>query len=580
MTISTCFDQSGKYFASVISKNGRNEVQIFTIGDSMSSTSESVVKHELEQSAKVKSVCWAYEDEKKVASKKRKAADESISSNGSRATKSYFVVSLEGGELYVFNPIGSSPKSYASSGLIAPSWKNNASVWSVQENTIHEVSVVSGKLTKSLKVEEEKSYRLVHSVENELLLVLLAGEAGSLYLVDASKTTKKCLISKFIGSSSDIQSIDQSKVNSEVFAIVRESDPMVYLYSINGGEEPVGKLNVESDEVDAVKFVSSNDEDEEEYLFAFTKEGIKVFDVTSNAQVGQITVSGSIFKDISKLEDGRLVGVWYDKNEPRFEIIHKVAGQVVIGEEAEEEDDDEEVEDIEANSDTDNEYDEELLLARKKQVTKNISADELYSKLSKLLNNHTSNKEKIVELCSQNDNENNIKQSLKLFSTDLENSQLIKNFFDVVSKEVSQHPTRTKPLSIWLKWSLLTHGGYIANQADQKDNLKNLQKGLSNGMKLMPKLLSLQGRLNLLKSQMELRNRISSNESLEYDEEADITEEGNTVNETTMNGEDTIIYANGETDDFVLNGEEDDEDEVVEGEVEEEDEDDNVEEEE
>ncbi|KAG2735954.1 hypothetical protein G9P44_000044 [Scheffersomyces stipitis] len=72
----------------------------------------------------------------------------------------------------------------------------------------------------------------------------------------------------------------------------------------------------------------------------------------------------------------------------------------------------------------------------------------------------------------------------------------------------------------------------------QSKNLKNLQSESNNGIKSLPHLLALQGRLQLLKSQSELRSRIST---LNIETNDDIEDD---------NDNESIVYANGENDDI------------------------------
>ena len=178
-----------------------------------------------------------------------------------------------------------------------------------------------------------------------------------------------------------------------------------------------------------------------------------------------------------------------------------------------------------------------------------MGSEELFSQLSRLLTSEKVPKKEVLRLCSSNDNEDSIKDTIRLFSQSEKCCDLVENLFEIVSKKVASDPSRKSSLSIWLKWVLLAHGGYISKQEKLETSLALLQTSLDDGMKLMPKLLALQGRLQLLKSQAELRNKISTQTQ---EEESEPEDEYETFNETfnnTTNIEESVVYANGENDD-------------------------------
>lgn len=573
MSVSACFEQSGKYFASAISKNGRNEVQIFPIElNKVVDPSTDSFRIELDASEVVESICWAYIDNLAEPEKKKRKSTEENSEAGVdlNSKSSHLVVALESGELKVFTPqqeISTSALSPVTSipgsskiGSITNSYKN-PSVWTLQEhsNNLSEVSILTGKTLKNFKFDEDKTCNFVHTLDIVISTTtktsqhLLIGGEDNLYLVDPSKP-KKSLLLKY-ENVSNVSLVAHSKSNPETFAVLRtgnNSDDIVALYSVNS-TECVKVFSTSSSRISKIKFVGEN-------VYAFGSDGIEIFGSESEEPVSFVRTNGGFqFQDASEYNGNEILAVWYDRNEPNFHFLSLTPGEIVV--------------DLKDSNieDADIQEDEELAYYRKKQIIKNITSDELILSLQKYLASEENNSA-VLDLCSSNDKESNIKNTIKALSTN--SSQIIK-LFEIISQEVSLHPTRTNTLSIWLKWILLANGGYIASQIDQKDNLRTLQKGLSSGMKLMPKLLSLQGRLNLLKSQMELRNKIGGTIDEESDVEGDTTnagneedEEGSTTiaNETgdlTANGEESIVYANGENDDYqdvLIEADEDEED--------------------
>ncbi|ODQ83013.1 hypothetical protein BABINDRAFT_164728 [Babjeviella inositovora NRRL Y-12698] len=126
--------------------------------------------------------------------------------------------------------------------------------------------------------------------------------------------------------------------------------------------------------------------------------------------------------------------------------------------------------------------------------------------------------------------------------------------FEALSTMVSASPSRSTQANVWLKWTLLAHGGYLAKQPAQIQQLIALKQALVAGTKGLTAMLGLQGRLEFLKSQLALRNEIANGH--ESEEEAE--------DEVEVITSDNLVYANGEIDDVVSEesgADEDDEDE-------------------
>lgn len=158
--------------------------------------------------------------------------------------------------------------------------------------------------------------------------------------------------------------------------------------------------------------------------------------------------------------------------------------------------------------------------------------------------------------------ESAIEDSFKVLQVLVSNSDKIKSVISQLSEESAQkifkiisfrlelNPTESTPLNQWLKWLLLSHQSIIANPAN-KLNLKNLKRELTKSSKNLPTFLGLQGRLELLKSQLQLRNQISTS----AEEEFSFLEK----NDDKNTAESDIVYVNGENDEndeevFVDNG--------------------------
>ncbi|CAB40170.1 Ribonucleoprotein complex [Schizosaccharomyces pombe] len=82
-------------------------------------------------------------------------------------------------------------------------------------------------------------------------------------------------------------------------------------------------------------------------------------------------------------------------------------------------------------------------------------------------------------------------------------------------------------LAIWLHWIIVTHGGYLTTVMDLQDSLVQLHEKLVQSAHLMTKIFSLSGKLNMVLSQEEMRQRRLdfSSEDGEEEEENDYIDE-------------------------------------------------------
>lgn len=115
-----------------------------------------------------------------------------------------------------------------------------------------------------------------------------------------------------------------------------------------------------------------------------------------------------------------------------------------------------------------------------------------------------------------------------------------------------RRPGRAGNLMIWVKWTLIAHGGALSSQPKVVQSLNGLQKVLAERAKGLNSLLALKGKLDLLEGQMELRRKMKrSTSAMKTGETSDDEDEV----------DDNVIWVEGETQDTRLaNGLADDED--------------------
>lgn len=560
-----CLDDSNLYFTNIISKNGRNEVQIFPINKK---TSESIildsliVKIELQADEIVTSCCWINNsginnsERAKKRGKRRQSSSESDLNEATSDNKN-LAVALENGDILILSPLHNDIIDRISYGhkiiSLTPSLIHD-SVWGVLEESrsIVEISLAQSKEVKNFKFKEDEQIQSAKTIRqtggSSRSQHILIG-SNNLYLVDPSKP-KKSLLTTFpqISEASPINIIEQSRLKENLVVVVRENENQIYLYNTSDSTK-FSTFKTSTSQIYGVQLIANTDMTEE-LLMAVTAEGVEVFkiDFDSNHEEQIPTcliktnfhdsIDNIIFMDVFLREKESLIGVWYNGNEPKFENINwnfNSAGEIQVS--------------IDYNEKVNGVVDNKIDDIEFPETTKinNLAVNKLYKDLIKLLNvSKKTTEEKVIRLCSSNNDDDNIKETIKLFSTSESSSALITKLFEIISKEVASQPSKNSALSVWLKWLLLVHGGFIAKQPDQHDNLKTLQRGLTEGMKLMPRLLGLQGRLQLLKSQTQLRDNLN-NMNIESDDEED-----KELTDIMVNNDDSenITIANGESDDF------------------------------
>ncbi|KAK8150765.1 Small subunit (SSU) processome component [Beauveria asiatica] len=121
-------------------------------------------------------------------------------------------------------------------------------------------------------------------------------------------------------------------------------------------------------------------------------------------------------------------------------------------------------------------------------------------------------------------------------------SSLAGNLLNKLAARLHRRPGRAGNLMIWVKWTLIAHGGALSSQPKVLQNLNGLQKVLAERAKGLGSLLALKGKLDLLEGQMELRRKMKRGASSGKHGESDDEDEA----------DDNVIWVEGETQDSKL----------------------------
>ena len=126
-------------------------------------------------------------------------------------------------------------------------------------------------------------------------------------------------------------------------------------------------------------------------------------------------------------------------------------------------------------------------------------------------------------------------------------SQHVSTLIQRLAERIHRRPGRTGSLLVWVQWSLIAHGGFLAAQPDVMRKMRALELVLRERAKGLQPLLHLKGKLDLLSAQLEMR-RSSQRESWARNagDEEDMPDDG-------------VIYVEGQEEDE-LDSEEEEED--------------------
>lgn len=572
-------DASGNYLANIILKNGRNEVQTYPIShrEGVLVDESGIKRHELQSDQVVSCVTWLNDTAELVPKKstKRRADGDAATTTPTTTTPntttpnttttpttttttapspvsvpSLLAVALENEEVWVFSPLRDEPVAviHGAGKLVSLARGHTQNCfWGLSDAAVlvqmHAIDATVTRTVRFAKTDADVALVSAGAATAAAHRVLVA--SATLYVVDPARSRKNVVRQLAPAHPGDGCIAFAADVAPGVVAVARDLSGVLTVYRV--AEEAAPRtLRCAGSNITRLAAVAPGT------LVAFTEHGAEVFADAATAAPGAeptacIRTSNAELplENIVATAANGLVGVWYDGNQPRFVRIGDAAhvvGDVAV--ELQRRDD--------TRADATPARDAITFAAHEAAPIANVGAAELLARLSQMLGAAKVLRKEVVRLCAANDDEDNIKDAIRHFSQSERCADLVERLFEIVSKNVAADPSRKSSLSIWLKWILLAHGGYISKQEKLAPSLRLLQTSLDGGMNMMSKLLALQGRLQLLKSQAELRNKISGH----VDDAADSEHDDETFNDTfnhTQNVEESVVYANGENDDdFVI----------------------------
>lgn len=79
-----------------------------------------------------------------------------------------------------------------------------------------------------------------------------------------------------------------------------------------------------------------------------------------------------------------------------------------------------------------------------------------------------------------------------------------------LAERLHSRPGRAGTLLVWVQWTLVAHGGYLANQPELMKKLTSLYQVVNDRANSLQSLLSLKGKLDMLEAQMNLRRNMQA----------------------------------------------------------------------
>ncbi|RMX81982.1 hypothetical protein D0869_04269 [Hortaea werneckii] len=104
-----------------------------------------------------------------------------------------------------------------------------------------------------------------------------------------------------------------------------------------------------------------------------------------------------------------------------------------------------------------------------------------------------------------------------------------------LAERIHKRPGRTSNLMVWVQWTLVTHGGYLATLPEVMKRIRSLSQVVRERASGLQPLLHLKGKLDLLSAQLELRRNMQGAARRRADDEDD---------------EDAVLYIEGQDDDW------------------------------
>ncbi|KAK9388958.1 Dip2/Utp12 family-domain-containing protein [Lipomyces mesembrius] len=93
-----------------------------------------------------------------------------------------------------------------------------------------------------------------------------------------------------------------------------------------------------------------------------------------------------------------------------------------------------------------------------------------------------------------------------------------------LAERIAQTPSRASQLSVWIRWIMVAHGGYLVGLPGLVNTLTNVRSTLARNAGTLSRLLALQGRLEMLSAQIDMRKEVWKDEEEVVDSDVEYVE--------------------------------------------------------
>ena len=100
-------------------------------------------------------------------------------------------------------------------------------------------------------------------------------------------------------------------------------------------------------------------------------------------------------------------------------------------------------------------------------------------------------------------------------------SSLATILLERLAERLHSRPGRAGTLMVWIQWTLVAHGGYLASQPQLMRKLSSLHRVVGERANSLPSLLALKGKLDMLEAQMNLRKSMQARSRVDKLDEGD-----------------------------------------------------------
>ncbi|KAL3229162.1 U3 small nucleolar RNA-associated protein 9 [Nakaseomyces bracarensis] len=464
---------------------------------------------------------WCYNES---SAKTKRSNSNEVVKNTSRDYENYFVNVFDPTKVVVYTETGKdivnilkSKDKVIGMGIEGPY------IWLLDENMVtKKYHYQQNKQLKSFTFSEAKNeniinFQVLQADEKTIFIVICSEE--KVYIVDPSKRRASTKLTIDLNSCTKAVLLDNNK-----FIALRSFDGIT-VYDFSTGKE-VYRWEIN----DVPKLASLGG-----YIVALSsdRESIDILKIGESDAVGTIIAGSAKIIDFTTSSGTSLLISWLNVNEPNFKnlTIKQIVGGGITNINENVEKDTEEAVNEEEHAGTE-------VVDKKNEQTQKISKAG-QDKISQSL---------ITALIEGEDGEILANLELETWTPDrisifvnnkLEDQDQSIRLYSLVAKHVEENVWNTNPiLSNWLKWLMLYKGTELDSTTDKKvrKQTKHLKSALKTSTSTLPILLGIQGRLEMLKTQAQLRRELAEL-TLEQDD--------------TEFTENNITYVDGEGDNFV-----------------------------